>query len=135
MNLTILGTLPGLNEYTAANRGNKFLANKFKQDVELNICLQLHNQIRFNIIPKPPVKIKFTWFEKDMRRDIDNIIFAKKFILDALQKLKVIDNDNRKNIIAIEDVVPIIPVKPKSKSLLVNYLREQPRIEIEIIEL
>ena len=31
-----------------------------------------------------PVTIDFHWIDRTMRRDLDNISFAKKFILDAL---------------------------------------------------
>lgn len=39
------------------------------------------------------VDIEFVWVEKNKKRDKDNIAFAKKFILDALQDLGVIGND------------------------------------------
>lgn len=35
----------------------------------------------------------FRWFEKNRQRDKDNIAFAKKFILDALQTAKILVND------------------------------------------
>jgi len=41
-----------------------------------------------------PVKVLFHWHENTMRRDLDNIAFAKKFILDALVKAEVLKNDN-----------------------------------------
>lgn len=47
---------------------------------------------------KKKVDIDFVWVEKNMKRDKDNIAFAKKFILDALQDLEVIDNDGWKEI-------------------------------------
>ena len=34
MKLVIPGTLPGLNEYTKANRTNKYVAAKFKREAE-----------------------------------------------------------------------------------------------------
>ena len=33
----IYGKLPGLNDYTKTNRGNKYLANKLKQETQNNI--------------------------------------------------------------------------------------------------
>jgi len=44
------------------------------------------------------IKIIFNWYEKDRRRDLDNIASAKKFILDALTESGVIDNDSQKYI-------------------------------------
>ncbi len=43
-----------------------------------------------------PIRISFVWIEKTKRRDYDNIAFAKKFILDALQENGKLENDNRK---------------------------------------
>lgn len=48
---------------------------------------------------KPPsraVIVHFTWYEKKGRRDVDNVAFAKKFILDALVKNKILTDDRRK---------------------------------------
>ena len=38
----------------------------------------------------------FIWIEENKRRDLDNICFAKKFILDALVQAGVLQDDNRK---------------------------------------
>lgn len=83
--------LPGLNEYTRANRGNKYHAAKMKQDAEAGIGLFV------NRLPKidKPVIIWFEWVEKDNRRDYDNIDFAKKFVLDALVRCGKLKDDNR----------------------------------------
>lgn len=43
-----------------------------------------------------PIRIHFHWIEENKRRDYDNIAFAKKFILDSLQKNGKLPNDNRK---------------------------------------
>ena len=43
-----------------------------------------------------PVIGHFTWIEENKRRDLDNICFAKKFILDALVNAGVLADDNRK---------------------------------------
>lgn len=45
---------------------------------------------------KYPVVIDITWYEKDARRDFDNITFAQKFILDSLVQIKVLKDDSRK---------------------------------------
>lgn len=51
-----------------------------------------------------PVFIQFTWHESNSRRDPDNIIFAKKFILDGLVTSGKLENDNQKWIAGFEDV-------------------------------
>lgn len=42
-----------------------------------------------------PVSVRFTWHEQNTRRDPDNIIFAKKFILDGLVISGALPNDNQ----------------------------------------
>ena len=94
--VTIPMRLPGLNEFIEAcktQRGKWNKGNQMKQDAEEEMSWYLMRLPKF----KKPVKIKFIWVsEKDDRRDLDNICFAKKFILDALQKCGKITNDNRK---------------------------------------
>lgn len=48
--------------------------------------------------------ITFNWYEKTKRRDKDNIAFSKKFILDAMQKAKIIKNDNNNYILGFKDL-------------------------------
>lgn len=83
---------PSLNDYIKSCRGNKFGSNRLKQELE--------KQIGQYIEPLPlfqkPIRIHFLWIEENHRRDFDNIAFAKKFILDALQKHGKLLNDNRK---------------------------------------
>ena len=50
-----------------------------------------------------PIKINFTWVEANKKRDLDNICFGKKFILDALVKLGKLKDDNRKCVIGFTD--------------------------------
>lgn len=56
-----------------------------------------------NLRIKNPVKVNFLWIEENGKRDLDNICFAKKFILDALVRAGVIENDNRKHIVGFID--------------------------------
>lgn len=83
---------PGLNDYINAERRHRMIAANMKKeytDLAASFCLLL----------KPlnePVSIKFTWYEKNARRDPDNIIFAKKFILDGMVKAGVIPDDTQK---------------------------------------
>lgn len=50
-----------------------------------------------------PIKIHFHWIEGNKRRDLDNIAFAKKFILDAMVKYGKLSDDNRKYVTAFTD--------------------------------
>lgn len=85
--------LPSFNEYTNSCRRNRYAGANMKKDIEQDIYIYILEQLR-NLKIRKPVKITFTWVEENKRRDLDNICFAKKFILDALQKAEVLENDD-----------------------------------------
>ena len=91
--------LPSLNDYTKWCRGNKFLANKKKAQIEQEISLFLMKMQKWN----NPIKIHFHWIEGNKKRDLDNICFAKKFILDSMVKYGKLKDDNRKCVTAFTD--------------------------------
>ena len=90
--------LPSLNDYVDICRGNRYSASKHKKEIERNImwCLP-------KVEVSSPVFIRFIWHEPTKRRDKDNVAFAKKYILDALQKKKILPNDNNRWIIGFTD--------------------------------
>jgi hypothetical protein len=90
--------LPGLNEYTAACRGNAYAGAKMKKQAEASIMPFI---ARLPVL-RDPVTIRFVWSDKG-RRDFDNICFAKKFILDALVKAGKLPDDNRKHVTGFVD--------------------------------
>ena len=94
--------LPSLNEYTKACRNNKYIGAKMKQDVEENVWVYIKQQMKSTKIDSP-VKINFTWIEENKKRDLDNICFAKKFILDALVKANVLKNDTQNYVRGFSD--------------------------------
>ena len=95
----IRGRLPSCNEYITAERSNKHLAAKIKRETDQLICWQIK---RMKPIAQK-VRIKFIWYEENARRDPDNVCFAKKFILDAMQKAGKLKNDNAKWIAGFQD--------------------------------
>jgi Holliday junction resolvase RusA-like endonuclease len=83
---------PGLNEYTNANRKNRHIGAKMKYEYTEQVrllCLRLKPL-------KYPGEFQFTWVEANTKRDPDNIVFAKKFILDGLVEAGIIPDDNQK---------------------------------------
>ena len=90
--------LPSLNEYIRACRTNPYMAAKFKRDVEEDLEPYIKELPVFN-----RVQIQFRWIENNKRRDLDNIAFSKKFILDALVKYGKLKDDNRKCVTAFTD--------------------------------
>lgn len=116
---TIKGRLIGLNEYTKANRTKSYLANKIKRDQE-EIVFWGARSSNLKKVRTYPIGLKIKWYEPNAKRDIDNITFAVKFILDGLVKSGYLENDSQKYVKAIDHIVDID--------------RNGPRVEVEIIE-
>lgn len=87
------------NGYVDMCRRNRYQSAKYKKDIEDEIGTYIADLPRFS----NPVKIHFHWIEANKRRDLDNICFAKKFILDALVKFGKLRDDNRKCVTAFTD--------------------------------
>ena len=119
----IYGKLPGLNDYTRANRGNKYRANKMKQDIQKTIYKYIVFGVSMKDLEKVdryPIGLTIKWYEPNNRRDIDNITFGTKFLLDSMVCMGIIEDDSRKYVDSIEHVVYTD--------------KENPRIEVEINE-
>lgn len=91
--------LPSLNDYIKVCRTNYNYANKYKARIEQEIGLFLMKMPRI----RKPIKIHFTWVESSKKRDKDNVAFAKKFILDSMQRYGKLENDNNKYIMGFTD--------------------------------
>lgn len=115
--LVILGRLDGLNEYTAECRRNAYAGAKMKARNENFVrCLIRHQLNGLHI--KRPVTIVYRWYEKNRRRDLDNIAFAKKFINDALVKDKVLEDDNWAHVTGYSDEFYVDPENPRIEVIL-----------------
>lgn len=132
----IHGKLPGLNEYTYACRSSWQKGAKMKADIEKQISIAVgiaKNQKQLFPV-KDPVYVDFVWFEDTRKRDVDNIISAKKYILDVLQKSGILPNDNRNWVINVRDtvvddienkvLVQIFPV-PKEQLEMINKRKKE----------
>lgn len=84
------GVLPTFNQYSALERTNRLKAAEVKRQVQDGLLRQMTDAKSFN----GHVYVGFVWIRPDMRYDKDNVTFAKKFILDALQEAHVIKNDS-----------------------------------------
>lgn len=119
--LTIPGRLEGLNEYTAANRTNPYKGGKVKKECEHTIIWCIRQQLK-GVHIQEPVLIYYHFFEKDRRRDGDNILScAAKFVQDSLVKTGVLPDDNQR---CVPHFYHDISVDSK-----------EPRIEVMITEL
>lgn len=110
--LIIPGRLDGLNEVIEANRTNKYAGNLIKKQNERIVRVYARQQ-KLKPIDKYPLKVVIDWYEKDRRRDWDNVMSAKKFIFDGLQKAKVLKGDGQKYICQIEEHQHIDKVNPR----------------------
>lgn len=106
---TIKQKLPSLNDVIAINRTNRFQGAKFKREIEEAIGWSIRSALTRKTLykPKGAVVVRFTWTEPNRRRDCDNIASAKKFILDALVKMRVLENDTQKYVVGFYDVFEI----------------------------
>ena len=117
--LTIKGSLEDLNKFIAACNVSKFRGAKMKRDEETAIGWHIKQQLR-GVKISNPVRVHIAWFEKDEKRDPDNVAFAKKFILDSLVSCGVLPIDTRKWINGFVDDIETD--------------RENPRIEVVLVE-
>lgn len=112
----IPGRLPGLNDYTAACRGRAIAGGKMKHKAQDFVREAIREA---GLRPmKAPVDVRVTWYERDRKRDKDNVRFAVKFILDALVAEKVIENDNWKWIRGIADEYRVDRSNPRIHVLI-----------------
>lgn len=91
--------LPSLNEYIDKCRRNRYAGATMKKQVESDIAYYINKLPEY----KKPIKIHFHWVEENKRRDLDNIAFAKKFILDSLVKAGKLKDDNRRCVTGFTD--------------------------------
>ena len=120
--LIIDGRLPNLNDYTKACRTSPIVGNKMKQEQEEYITgfiLEQLNGVEF----EGKTFLHFRWIEANRNRDLDNICFAKKFILDALVKNKVLKTDGWRGVYGFTDEFDVEPFNPRVEVLIEGKLK------------
>lgn len=91
--------LPSLNQYINECRKNKYAGANMKKTVDSDIAYYINQLPKYD----RPVKIHFIWVEENKKRDLDNVCFAKKFILDSMVKAGKLKDDNRNYVVGFED--------------------------------
>lgn len=89
--------LPNASEYLQAI--NEHTAAAVRQETEEDIT----SFIRIMPKIKNPVTLHFIWVEKNYRQDLNNISFAKKFILDALVNNGILQSDSYRHVKGFRD--------------------------------
>lgn len=88
----------GLNDYQNACRSHWSKGAEYKKSTEETIEWYIKMAfLKGTLHPVSiPIDIVFEWHEKTRKRDTDNIQSGQKFIIDALRKQGIIQNDSRK---------------------------------------
>lgn len=112
--ITIPGSMDGMNEFIGAMQKHRLVGAEMKKQNTNLARLAALRAVRFDT----PVRFVFTWFEKDAKRDPDNVVFAKKFILDGLVAAKVIPNDTRRWVRGWRESVETDSANPRIEILI-----------------
>lgn len=107
----IEGRFPSLNDFISAERANRHVGAKMKrrETVRARDAAVAAGMPRF----VGPVSVRFLWVERDRRRDLDNVAFAKKFVLDGLVEAGVLEDDGQRHVVALQDTFEIDPASPR----------------------
>lgn len=109
--VTVEGRMPSLNDYISAERANlyKAAAMKKRETARVRAAAMQQRAPRF----ERRVTVRTTFYEPDMRRDADNVGFARKFVLDGLVAAGVIKDDSRKYVEQCPDRVLTDRARPR----------------------
>ncbi|MFR1801753.1 MAG: hypothetical protein ACLSWS_06840 [Faecalispora jeddahensis] len=119
MKIIIPFALPGLNDYIEAERAHRQKGAALKRKCQRDIAAVLKKQVKGPL--REPVVMRYTWVEKDRRRDKDNVSsFGRKIIQDTLVSMNALRNDGWANIAGFSDEFRVD--------------KKRPRVEIEILE-
>lgn len=105
-----------MNDYINECRSNPYGANSLKKRNQKQVylaILEADRRGKLQRIYKYPVRLKITWYEPNKRRDVDNITFAVKFILDELVKERILQNDSQKYVCDIWNKVRVDKYNPR----------------------
>ena len=83
-----------LNQYTNANRSNRFGGAKKKKEATQICAIHTKKAMREGFkLHTFPVDFEFNWYAKDRRSDKDNIAFMRKFVFDGFIQAGLLRND------------------------------------------
>jgi Holliday junction resolvase RusA-like endonuclease len=98
--LVIPGRLPGLNEIIAGAKHHWASYAKEKKNLTHRVGVLARAAALRTISSR--CAVRFSWFESDRRRDLDNICVGQKFILDGLVSAGILPDDGWKWISGLE---------------------------------
>ena len=112
---TIPMRFPSLNEYIDANRSDPRAGSRMKRRLT-EACAWC---FKGKAIDGFPARLRIVYREPNRRRDIDNITYAAKYILDGMVEAGAIPDDSQRYICSIESVVDVD--------------RDNPRVEVWLL--
>lgn len=116
--LVIPGRLDNLNDYISAERTSRYKGADMKARNEALVKIAIKQQLRVLRIEKP-VFMEYRWYEKNRRRDLDNISsFGRKIIQDSLVQIHVLANDGWKEIVGFSDQFYVDAANPRIEVLI-----------------
>ena len=113
-------TFPSWNDVLAQYGRKPQIGNRTKQEMQMMCVNAIRRQLNLTI--DKPIKITYTFYEPDRKRDLGNLLFVDKIFEDAMQVCGVIKNDDQnfvKGIVANE----------------VQIDKDSPRVVVEIEEI
>lgn len=122
MKFTIHGRLANLNDYVNACRTNRIKGNRIRRENQ-DICVwEIKSQLKRIHIDKPVI-LHFAWYERNRKRDHDNVSsFGRKVIQDALVECGILKDDGWDYIVGFTDEFYIDNRNPRIE------------VEIEVVE-
>lgn len=109
--MVVEGRSPSLNDFISAERANRHVGAKMKrrETDRARAAAVAAGMPRF----VGPVAVRFLWVERDRRRDLDNVAFAKKVVLDGLVEAGVLEDDGQRHVAALQDTFEVDPARPR----------------------
>ena len=101
--IVIQGILPDLNK--VINLTKKHWAIYYREKKQWTHLCAYFAKSSLLRIDEFPIKIRIVWHIKNNRKDFDNIVFAKKYILDGLVLAKIIPDDTLRYVRGFEDIL------------------------------
>lgn len=115
--LIIPGRLDSLNAYISAERTNRYKGAKMKADNE-KIVIAASKRCMGDIKIEKPVCMDYLWAVPNKRTDRDNIVFARKFIQDALVQCGVLKDDGWEYVVGFSDRFEVDKKNPRIEVLI-----------------
>lgn len=115
--ITIPGRFNSLNEYIDACRSDPRKGARMKRGDQSIIFYYIRTRLENELQPK--VVLKYHFFEKNTRRDLDNVAgYFHKIFQDALVEAKFLENDGWKQIKGFSDDFDVDPDFPRIEVIM-----------------